>query len=286
MIRPARTYRYGSHPAQVVDLYLPQDLHLPEDLHQPEEQAGKGTEGQPETLAPQGVAVLVHGGFWRARYDRSLEHRIAADLVRSGWAVWNVDYRGVDPSVPGPDGGGWPYTYQDVAEAGDLLVDAAGEHGLHLARVVAIGHSAGGALALWLAGRRQSRLRLHAVVAQAGVCDLRAAERAGLGDGAVRALFGGGPDDDATRAAYLSADPTALVPLGIPTLLVTGDADDVVPASLSHSYAAAARAAGDRVDLWQEPDAGHMVHVDPGSAAWRAVRQWLSDPAGHGTAAQ
>jgi len=255
MIQPTRSYRYGVHAAQVADLYLPKTT--------------------PEPAAPQGIAVLVHGGFWRARYDRSLEHRIAADLVRSGWVVWNVDYRGVDPHVAGPDGGGWPHTYQDVGAAADLLVDAAAEHGLAPERVVAIGHSAGGALALWLAGRRPQRLRLHGVVSQAGVCDLRAAERAGLGDGAVRALFGGGPDDDATRAAYLSADPIALVPLGIATLLVTGDADDVVPASLSHSYAAAARAAGDHVDLWQDPQTGHMAHVDPGSGAWQAVRHWL-----------
>ncbi len=256
MIGPTRAYRYGDHPAQVADLHLPGPVP-----------------------SPLGVAVLVHGGFWRARYDRSLEHRVAADLVGSGWAVWNLDYRGVDRTVAGPDGGGWPTTYQDVADAADLLVDAAPEHALELNRVVAIGHSAGGALALWLAGRNPAdggpgvppRLRVHAVVAQAGVCDLGAAHRAGLGDGAVRDLFGGAPVD-----ARLLADPITRVPLGVPTLLVTGGGDDVVPGSLSLGYSQAARAAGDTVDVWRDPDAGHLDHLDPGSAAWTAVRAWLS----------
>ena len=121
---PFREYRYGDAAAQVCELYLP-----------------PGSAGD-----PRAVAVLVHGGFWRARYDRSQEHAVAADLVRRGWAVWNVDYRGVGS---GPSaGGGWTATFEDVAAAVDLLADVAHEVPLPMDRVAVLGHSAGGQLAL------------------------------------------------------------------------------------------------------------------------------------------
>src|SRR5881275_1113766 len=92
-------HRYGDAPAQVCELHLP---------------AGR----------PRAVAVLVHGGFWRARYDRSQEHEVAADLVARGWAVWNIDYRGVGEGAA--SGGGWPRTFEDVAAAVDLLASVPG----------------------------------------------------------------------------------------------------------------------------------------------------------------
>ena len=250
-----REYRYGPASAQVCELHLP---------------------GGP----PRAVAVLVHGGFWRARYDRTQEHAVAADLVARGWAVWNVDYRGVGE---GPSaGGGWPGTFQDVAAAVDLLADV-GEQ-LPLDKVAVAGHSAGGQLALWIAGRHRlrpgapgaaPRVRPVAAVAQAGVVDLVTAARDGVGNGAVVDVLGGTPDARPVRYALTS--PMALVPLGVPVLLVTGDADDTVPSSLSASWAAAARAAGDDVTLHVEPGEGHMGHVDPASRVWAVARQWLDD---------
>ncbi|WP_460460184.1 alpha/beta hydrolase, partial [Angustibacter peucedani] len=115
-------YRYGDASAQVAELLVP---------------AG----------STSGVVVLVHGGYWQAGYDRHLEDEVAADLVAAGWAVWNLDYRAVG------DGGGWPTTFADVAAGTDRLADAARDHDLALDRVVAVGHSAGGTLALWLAAR-------------------------------------------------------------------------------------------------------------------------------------
>ncbi len=223
--RPVQSYIYGPHPAQACDLYLP----------------GVAASGEGR------VAVLVHGGFWRARYDRSLSGMLVDDLLGHGWAVWNVDYRavGVGPSA----GGGWPGTYEDVAAAADLLADAADEHALPLDRVVVVGHSAGGALALWLAGRHRlpagapggpPRLRPAAVVAQAAVCDLVVAAHDRLGDGAVLDLMAGASPSD-NPLAYGVANPTALLPLGVPTLVVTGDADDAVPHTESLRYADAAR---------------------------------------------
>jgi acetyl esterase/lipase len=255
-------HRYGPAHAQVCELHLPDG-------------------------PPRAVAVLVHGGFWRARYDRSQEHAVAADMVARGWAVWNVDYRGVGE---GPSaGGGWPATFQDVATAVDLLADVGTGLPLDLPldRVAVAGHSAGGQLALWIAGRHRlppgapgagPRIRPVAAVAQAGVVDLVSAAREGVGNGAVVDVLGATPDADPARYALTS--PVALVPLGVPVLLVTGDADDSVPPALSASWAAAARAAGDDVTLHVEPGEGHMGHVDPASRMWAVARSWLDDRMG------
>jgi acetyl esterase/lipase len=260
---PTRTYRYGPHPAQAADLYLPP---LPADR-------------------PVPVAVLVHGGYWRAWYDRSQSGLLVDDLVAHGWAVWNLDYRavGTGPS----DGGGWPRTHEDVAAAADLLVEALHDNGLGrdftVSRVVVVGHSAGGALALWLAARHRLPagapggrpvLRPDAVVAQAAVCDLAAAATERLGDGAVLDLMGGAAPAD-NPLGYAVADPSALLPLDVPVLLVTGDADDTVPHRQSVGFAATALAAGDQVTLHVEPGADHFDHLRPGTATWRATRQWM-----------
>jgi acetyl esterase/lipase len=267
---PVQSYTYGDHPAQVCDLYLPERLS---------DAASGGGAG---TAASHRVAVLVHGGYWRARYDRSLSGMLVDDLLAAGWAVWSLDYRAVGAEGPS-SGGGWPRTYEDVAAAADLLTDAAAEHPLDLDRVVLVGHSAGGALALWLAGRHRlpagapggpPRWRPSAVVAQAAVADLVVAADERYGDGAVLALMGGaGPRDN--PLAYATADPTALLPLGVPTLVVTGDADDAVPHAASLGYAEAATAAGDDVTLRVDAGADHFVHLLPDTPTWRATRQWM-----------
>lgn len=255
-------YRYGDHPAQVADLHLPSAPARPDGR-------------------VAAVAVMVHGGYWRARYDRTLQHPVAADLLAAGWAVWNVDYRAVGE---GPsDGGGWPLTYQDVATAVDLLAVAAAEHGLPLDRTGILGHSAGGALALWVAGRHrlpagapgaQPQVRPVAVVAQAAICDLVTGAADGLGAGAVVDLMQLPPQDDPER--YRLASATALLPLGLPVLLITGADDDTVPVRQSEAFAAAARAAGDDVTLEVVPDEGHFGHLDPASPVWRCAVDWLT----------
>lgn len=260
-------YRYGEHPAQVAELLLPC----------PQARAAPG----PPVDAR--MVVMLHGGFWRARYDRSLQDAVAADLTAAGWAVWNVDYRAVPP---GPnDGGGWPHTQLDVASGLDLLITAAAEHGLTeaVARgVTVVGHSAGGSLALWAAARYRlpagapgSRpgLRPAAVIAQAAICDLARGARQGLGGGAVEAMMGGGPA--AATEAYALASPAALLPLGLPVLLVTGDEDEVVPPVQARDFATLARAAGDDVTLEIVAGEGHFGHLDPRSASWGAARSWL-----------
>jgi acetyl esterase/lipase len=239
-------HRYGAHFHQFADLHLP---------------GGAG-------LFP--VAVLLHGGFWREQHSLELDDGLARDLAGRGWAAWNVEYRRVGEV----SGGGYPVTLEDVAAAIDFLdtVDAP----LDLARVVAIGHSAGGQLALWAAARPDPAVRLAGVVSQAGVHDLREADRLDLGEGATAAFMGGHADE--RPDAYADASPIERLPIGVPALLVHGDADQRVPVAMSSSYADAARAAGDTVDVSVRPGEDHFVHLDVGGGAWADVVAWLDRP--------
>ena len=226
--------------------------------------------------APWPVAVLIHGGFWRARYGLRLQDRLVADLAGRGWAVWNLEYR----RLGWRSRGGWRATFEDVAAGIDQLgkLDAP----LDLATVVGIGHSAGGHLALWAAARpglpgdapgAEPAVRLAGAVAQAGVADLREAARLGLSRGAARSLLGGPPGKLPRR--YDLASPVERLPIGVPQLLVHGDADDAVPVEISRRYADRAAQAGDRCELVELPGGGHFEHLDPRSEAWRAVTGWL-----------
>jgi acetyl esterase/lipase len=250
MLKRGRTYSYGQHRSQRADLHLP---------------AGPG---------PHPVIVLIHGGSWAARYGRIVMRGLAADLVKRGWAVWNIEYRRLG------DGGGWPATFADVGAAIDRLpsIDAP----LDLERVSVLGHSAGGHLALWAAGREQlpvgapgridgePRVPLRRVISQAGVCDLAGAYRRWRG-GAARALMGGAPDEVPER--YAAGDPMRLLPLSVPALLVHGTLDETVSVELSRNYERAARAAGGEIELVEIPgEAGrHRAHIDPRGQAWAAV---------------
>ncbi len=204
------------------------------------------------------VAVFVHGGFWRARYDAREIVALAQACAREAprpW-VWNIEY----PRV-GMPGGGWPGTARAVGDAVGAALAAASTR-----PVAVIGHSAGGHLALWSAGEHPVAL----AVALAGVCDLRGGVT--LGDGAVREFAGGDPDD----AFFAAASPVERLPTGVPTLLIHGDADENVPVEQSRAYLAAARGAGDACELHELPGADHFDVVDPEGRAWPILRERLA----------
>lgn len=210
--------------------------------------------------------MLLHGGLWRAEYGLSQMDELAGDLVTRGWAAYNVEYRRLG------SGGGIPATLEDVAAAIDALAEL--EAPVDLDRVVAIGHSAGGQLALWAAAarkRRAHRVQLAGAVGQAAVSDLERAT--GQNGGAVEAFCGGTPAE--VPAAYRLASPAVQLPFGVPQLLVHGRRDELVPAEFSERYAAVARAGGDDVTLVLRERDGHFEHLDPRSAAWEDVVGWL-----------
>jgi len=255
---------YGPGPQQIGEWWVP-----------------PGTAGGVDRLP---TVLLVHGGFWRAGYDRSLEDALAADLAGRGYLCWVPDYR--------PSTAPWPATLTDVAAAADHL--ARGSHAARVdpARLSFVGHSAGGHLVLWLAARHRltpgaalaagaagltagpDTLRPTLVVSQAGVGALTDAGAHHLGDDAAVELVGGPPDRFDDR--YAVADPIRLLPTGVETVLVHGTADETVPLAQSTSYRDAAGAAGDRCTLVAVPGAGHRDHLDPASACAAALRAALA----------
>ncbi len=233
----SRRIAYGEDPSQWGDLYLP--------------------EGD-----PRGVVVVIHGGFWLARYDHTYGAPLAADLAARGWAAWNLEYRRVGDGAGG--GGGDPETFDDIAAGIDKLADL----GLDLSTVVTLGHSAGGHLATWAASRGRfpqwaGGVDVTHVISQAGVVDLVAAHEAGLGTGAVENFLGRAPGaDDAPL------DPIRQVPLDVPVWCVHGTDDSNVPISQSQDYVAAAVGAGAVAELVTIEGGDHFVVIDPSSPAW------------------
>jgi acetyl esterase/lipase len=245
---PDLTVRYGEQPEQLADVWLPH-------------------------ATPAPLVIFIHGGFWRAAYDRAHAAPLAADLAERGFAVATIEYRRV-----GQPGGGWLGTFSDVAAAAaavpDLLAKELAHRGMppvNADRPVLAGHSAGGHLALWYAAVAPDAV--GGVLALAPVADLISAVRQRLGNDAVVALLGGGPA--ALPDRYASADPMAHLPLKVRTVIIHGVDDEDVPIDLSRGYAAAARRAGDDTTLVELAGVEHYAVIDPLSPAWPAVLEAL-----------
>jgi acetyl esterase/lipase len=235
---------YGPDPSQFGDLHLPAQRRRP------------------------GTVVLIHGGFWGARFGADHLDRVAGDLAGRGWVTWNIEYRRLGA------GGGYPATLQDAAAAIDHLTTLAD---IDAGRVVAVGHSAGGHLAAWAAGRTKLApgapgagpvIDIAGVISLAGVLDLRAAARDRIGNGAAVDLVGGDPRQFPER--YAVADPLAQVPIEAAVRCIHAQADDRVPYAQSVAYVTAARAAGQDAQLL-EVSGDHFSVADPSSPQWPTV---------------
>ena len=244
---------YGSDPSQYGD------LHLPEGQRRP------------------GTIVLIHGGWWGPRYGADNLDPAAADLAERGWVVWNIEYRRLEL------GGGYPATLEDAAAAIDFLATL---RGVDTERVVALGHSAGGHLAVWAAGRGKlavgapgagPTVELAGAISLAGVLDLRAAALEKLGNGAVIDLLDGGPDARPDR--YAVADPLSQVPVPAIVRCIHGRGDDRVPFPQSVTYVQAAAATGQDAHLL-EVDGDHFSVADATSPAWPTVIKALDEVTG------
>jgi len=248
----------------------------PEVLPYGQHRSQVGELWRPAAAGQRPVVVLIHGGYWRAAYTKHLMRALARAVVAQGWVAWNIEYRRI--GLLG-GGGGWPATFSDVAAAIDHLGTV---RGVDPTQVVALGHSAGGQLALWAAARpglpegapgAAPALRLRASIALAGVVDLEEGDRLGLGNGAVAAFLGGHPNREGER--YRLASPAARLPLGVPHALVHGTADATVPLSMSEGYAARAAGCGDDVEFIAVPGASHRDLISPRSAAWAPTLSYL-----------
>ena len=229
----------------------------------------------PRGRGPHPVVVLIHGGCFTAAYATARDLAPLGDTLKAaGIATWNVEYRRL-----GQPGGGWAGTYLDVGRAVDHLREIAGKHNLDLGRVVLLGHSAGGHLAMWAAARARlptssllyvtAPLPVRGVIDLAGPLDLTANipeyERLCRAP-VITTLLGGSPS--AVPERYAHGSPIKLLPLGMPQVLLIGEHEDFVPRPLVESYAQAAQRAGDSVRLVVIPRAGHFEIASPRTAAW------------------
>ncbi len=245
--------RYGAAPSQVAELFLPKTKP-----------------------SPYPVVILLHGGCFLKQYEGFAQtSAIAADLAGRGYAVWNVEYRKL-----GEAGAGYPGTFQDVATAIDLLRTEGPKHGLDLDRVIAVGHSAGGHLALWAASRARiaassplhtaDPLKIGAVISLAGIGDLKGQGRVfamPCGDDTIDRLI----DTAGREQPFADTSPAELLPSGVKVVMVHGVFDPVMPPYTGRDYAAKVRKAGDRADVETLPGAAHFDLVIPTTAAWATI---------------
>lgn len=242
-----KRFHYGEHRSQFAELWVPEPItHLP-------------------------VAIIIHGGFWREKYGAELGTPLARDLYERGYVVWNLEYRRTCGG-----GGGWPETFLDIAAGIDALDAALPSAGMQKRPKIAIGHSAGGHLALWAAGRHRLPAQapgvlpagehcLDAVISQAGVLDLGLADGLGLSDGATQILLGSTKDEAPERWSW--ADPTTQIPLGIPVVMLHGTEDEDVPVELGREFAHQAMPVDERVD-YIEFEGDHYGLITVGDMAW------------------
>lgn len=253
--RPDEMFSYGDADTQKAELFLP-----------------RAKADAPDALRP--VIVTIHGGCWRKDLPGREQMRAAAGAFQEkGWAVWNIGYRRIDE-----EGGGYPGTYLDVARAIDSLKEHAEANKLDLGRVVFFGHSAGGHLALWAASRGRIKdgplkqddpLKPRGVVSVGGIGDLKGfAPEINLqcGDDTVAKLTGA--ESDERKDVFADTSPAALLPTGVPVVLLHGVFDSVAFPYIGLAHATAARKAGDKAEVQIAPQSGHFEVIVPGTPAF------------------
>jgi acetyl esterase/lipase len=228
MTLPDAVLRYADHPDGIVDLHLP-------------------------AMSSGPLLILIHGGFWRAEWDRKHTRPLADAFRREGFVVATPEYRRTGA------GGGWPWTFDDVGNAAASIPMLLDDVGIVTTNTTVVGHSAGGHLALWLASEG---LPIDRVVALAPVGDLVDAYERNLDDGAVRDLLGGPPFAAADPAQRLHKRPGASV------TVIHGNDDELVPVDNSIGWAAP----NPHVNLVVLHGVDHFDVIDPTSQAWPEIR--------------
>ncbi len=245
---------YGSDPNQFLDLRLPSSKE--------------------KSKAPYPLIINIHGGYWRAKYNLDHAGHLCAALTATGLATANLEYRRV-----GDEGGAWPGTFADIRSAYQFLLQNTQRHNLDSKRIVVMGHSAGGQLALCLAAHEASITR---VVSLAGVVDLQRAYQRHLSNNAVVEFLRGTPSGVPDH--YREADPMKLSIPRARQWLIHGTADDVVPPDFSRDYVSTKQKRSDKekedVHLLEISGSGHFDLIDPRSQAWKQVAQTVHELVG------
>ena len=252
-VSPDHRLSYGKHPEQFSELYLPK------------------TNNQHPTI------ILLHGGCWQAQHSLAQLGQLSKALVSLGFAVWNLEFRRLG------NGGGFPTIFSDVALGTDYLKTIAAKYSLDLNKLTAIGHSAGGHLALWLAGRHhlpannklysKSALKLERVISLAGIPDLIEGAKQDICRGACQELVGASPNEKPER--YQIASPHFLLPFNIPHWHLVGEHDPIVPVSYLEPFIQKARRQDNKVHFKIIPDVGHFEMVMPDTTCWKSIKEAL-----------
>ena len=250
MPKPTESINIGDASTDIVDLWMP------------------------DGTGPHPVVIMIHGGCWqKAIADRTLMNYAAEDLRKRGIAVWNIEYRGVDQS-----GGGYPGTFHDVAKASDAIKEHAENHKLDLSNIVVFGHSAGGHLGLWLAGRPQlpassplyskSTLPIAAVVNSGGLADLKASAPVTL-PGCLASIMDDltGPPSENRPNVFSDTSPVELLPMNVNQISVNAKRDPIAPQVLGKGYTEKAKLAGDKANFVSVAG-GHVELISPGTEAF------------------
>lgn len=249
-VKPNYRLQYGSHTEQFGELYLPDSNKL------------------------RPVIILIHGGCWCSQFGLSQLGKLSQSLTNLGFAVWNLEFRRLG------NGGGWLTTFEDISQGADFLQSIAKKYSLDLSRTIAMGHSAGGHLALWLAGRHhlphksklfsETTLKLQRVVSLAGIPDLEQGVKQNICRGACQELVGGLPHEVPER--YLQASPHHLLPLNIPHWHLVGELDPIVPSRYLSTFIEKAKKL-DQVHYEIIPNIGHFEIVMPGTISWPYIKK-------------
>lgn len=250
---PDHRISYGKHSEQFGELYLPKENNLHPTI------------------------IMIHGGCWQARYNLTVLGQLSKALTKIGYAVWNIEFRRLG------NGGGFPITFEDVAMGADFLNTIAKKYALDLNSLTAMGHSAGGHLALWLAGRHHlsrsskfhsnSAIKLERVISLAGIPDLVAGVEQDICRGACLNLMGGLPNKIPEQ--YQLASPHHLLPLNIPHWHLVGEHDPLVPVSYLEPFIQRAKQQDTHVHFEVIPEIGHFEMVMPNTVSWNYIKEAL-----------
>lgn len=228
----------------------------------------------PTSSSKSPLVMIIHGGCWSNSYDYTLMDDMAADLAKRGYATWNIEFRRIED-----EGGGWPGTFVDVANAFKHLTQMAKEYPFDINNIIVTGHSSGGHLALMLGAQPQlkanSQIKVNdlpnikGIVSLAGITDLSTFITPDWCGSNILKLVGGNPDEYPDR--YLEGSPISYLPLGIPHKLINGINDKRVSIDHITPYSVRAEEVGDSFELLSVPDAGHFEVIEPGSVAWKTI---------------